>query len=145
MFWRRKDGDTSRYVSTTYLPELSVDAKCARVQVPCRHPNLKEEKMSQNAKQEILRHVEGREVEFVKIAISKDYGEEPLRIEGTWEEVLPKLDFNYDDGYGGKESFGFIWYADGTWSSRGEYDGSEWWEHHICPDRSIVIEVEEEV
>ena len=36
--WRRKDGDTSRYVPTTCLPELSVDAKYARVQVPCRRP-----------------------------------------------------------------------------------------------------------
>ena len=98
-----------------------------------------------NAKQEILRHVEGREVEFVKIAMFKGYREEPLRIEGTWEEVLPKLDFDYDNGYGGQELFGFIWYADGTWSSRGEYNGAEWWKHIICPDRSIVIEVEEEV
>jgi len=40
----------------------------------------------------------------------------------------------YSNGYGGQELFGTIWYTDGTWSSRGEYDGSEWWEHNKCPE-----------
>jgi len=40
----------------------------------------------------------------------------------------------YDSGYGGQEVFGTIWYVDGTWSDRGEYDGSEWYEYHKCPD-----------
>ena len=37
-------------------------------------------------------------------------------------------------GYGGQELFGTIWYEDGTWSDRGEYDGSEWWNYNKCPD-----------
>ena len=94
-----------------------------------------------NAKQEILEHVKGREVEFIKIAVSIGYEGKPLKIEGTLEEVLPRLDFEYDSGYGAQELFGFIWYADGTWSSRDEYDGAECWKHNICPDRNITVHV----
>ena len=94
-----------------------------------------------NAKKELLEHIEERKVELVKIAISRGYGNEPLRIEGTIEDVLPKLDFEYDEGYGGQRLFGYIWYADGTWSERGEYDGAEWWKYKYCPDREIVVDV----
>lgn len=92
-----------------------------------------------NAQQELANHIKGKEVELVRIAISKGYGEEPTRIEGTLEQVLPLLNFSYDDGYGGQELFGYIWYADGTWSERGEYDGSEWWRHMKRPDKDIEI------
>ena len=51
-----------------------------------------------------------------------------------WHEFLSALDFDYDDGYGGQELFGTIWFVDGTYATRGEYDGSEWWEHHKCPE-----------
>ena len=47
---------------------------------------------------------------------------------------MRSMDFNYDDGYGGQELFGTIWYEDGTFSQRGEYDGSEWWEHVSLPE-----------
>lgn len=94
-----------------------------------------------NAQKELLEHVKGKNVELVKIAISKGYDEEPLRIEGPLEDVLPKLDFEYDDGYGGQKLFGYIWYDDGTWSDRREYDGSEWWEHQSCPNRDIVVDI----
>lgn len=53
--------------------------------------------------------------------------------ESEYEEFVDKLDFTYDSGYGGQELFGTIWYADGSWSSRGEYDGSEWWDHNTVP------------
>jgi len=39
----------------------------------------------------------------------------------------------YDDGYGSQELFGIIWYHDGTWSERHEYDGSEEWRYKCCP------------
>lgn len=51
-----------------------------------------------------------------------------------YEEFLKSLNFNYDSGYGGQELFGAIWYEDGTWSERGEYDGAEWWEHKKRPE-----------
>jgi len=44
-----------------------------------------------------------------------------------------KLDFNYDNGFGSQEIYGVVWLTDGTWLSRGEYDGSEWWIYNICP------------
>jgi len=49
------------------------------------------------------------------------------------DNFLNGIDKDYDSGYGGQELFGTIWYKDGTWSTRGEYDGSEWWENHSCP------------
>jgi len=48
-------------------------------------------------------------------------------------EFLSKLDFSYDDGYGSQELFGNIWFTDGTWAERYEYDGSEYWEIKQCP------------
>ena len=51
-----------------------------------------------------------------------------------WNEFLSKLDFMYDSGWGSQQIFATIWYVDGTWSDRGEYDGSEWYQHHVCPE-----------
>lgn len=45
----------------------------------------------------------------------------------------------FDPGWGVQELHGYIWYNDGTWSSRAEYDGSEWWEHNVCPDFNIEV------
>jgi hypothetical protein len=53
-----------------------------------------------------------------------------------YNEFLNSLDFKYDSGYGGQELYGTVWLEDGTWLSRGEYDGSEWWEHNVLPDIS---------
>ena len=51
-----------------------------------------------------------------------------------YEEFLNKLDFEYDDGYGGQELYGMVWLMKpNTWLTRGEYDGSEWWEYNECP------------
>ena len=47
---------------------------------------------------------------------------------------LNSLDFTYDNGYGGQELFGTLWLKDGTWFSRSEYDGSEWWKHNVLPE-----------
>ena len=50
------------------------------------------------------------------------------------EKFYKELDFEYDSGYGGQELFGTVWLEDGTWLSRGDYDGSEWWEHNSLPE-----------
>lgn len=51
-----------------------------------------------------------------------------------YEEFLSKLDYEYDDGYGGQELYGTVWLMEeGSWYERGEYDGSEWWEYKRCP------------
>jgi len=86
-----------------------------------------------NAKKEIIDHIGTKEVIYVSIKHGRDYDEDQKVIEGKLEDIIERLDFKYDDGYGGQELFGTIWYADGTWSDRREYDGSEWWEHHVCP------------
>ncbi len=94
-----------------------------------------------NAQKELLDHVKDREVELVKIVYREYYSRSnPLRIEGALAEVLPMLNFEYDSGYGGQELFGYIWYTDGTWSERDEYDGSEWWNHQVMPDKDKTID-----
>ena len=96
-----------------------------------------------NAKEELIEHVADKEVTFVSIVFTKyninDITSELIVIKGKLEEVLPLLDFEYNNGYGGQELFGYIWYTDGTWSERGEYDGSEWWEYKKSPDQDIDI------
>jgi hypothetical protein len=85
-----------------------------------------------NAKKELLGHIEGREVKYVRVIREITNGKQET-IEGKLDDTLPRLDFEYDNGFGGQELDGTIWYSDGTWSERGEYDGSEWWEHRKCP------------
>jgi hypothetical protein len=85
-----------------------------------------------NAKKELLDHAAGRTIQYVKVRRLLSYDEEET-IAGEVGDVLPRLDFNYDNGYGTQHLEGTVWYMDGTWSERGEYDGSEWWEHRECP------------
>ncbi len=66
---------------------------------------------------------------------------QPARIElplgytdEQYAEFMRKLDFNYDDGYGSQQLDGVIWFKDGSWGDRGEYDGSEWWQHQRRPN-----------
>lgn len=84
-----------------------------------------------NAKEELLKHIGDREVKYVRV-IRDNCRKTMVVLEGTLDEVLPKLDFEYDNGYGLQRLEGTIWYCDGTWSERGEYDGAEWWEHREC-------------
>lgn len=59
-----------------------------------------------------------------------------LRV-GWTEQELQKLwydlDFEYDEGYGDQELFGIVWFNDGSWLERGEYDGAEWWAYRTTP------------
>ena len=49
----------------------------------------------------------------------------------SWAEFLNLSDFDYDSGFGSAEIPPdlCIVFADGHKLTRGEYDGSEWWEH----------------
>lgn len=89
-----------------------------------------------NAKEEFLNHIGYRKVKCSKIAFySTTYNYLKLGYnEEQYEEFLKVIDVNYDNGYGGQELYGIIWYEDGTWSERGEYDGSEWWEYKSMPE-----------
>jgi hypothetical protein len=50
---------------------------------------------------------------------------------------LKTLDFEYYEDFGSQFIDGTIWYTDGTWSDRCEYDGSEWWEYRHVPEIPI--------
>ena len=97
-----------------------------------------------NAMVELSEHVNNKDVEHVKILYGCAYGSAPQQfIEGRLNEVMPKLDFDYKNGFGRQELFGYIWYVDGTWSHREEYDGSEWWAHMERPSPVEPIYSEE--
>jgi len=85
-----------------------------------------------NALRELIEHIEDRKVIYVKIRYNESYAY-PVEIEGTLDKVTPLLNFDYDDGFGTQYLEGTIWYSDGTWSDRCEYDGSEWWSYRSCP------------
>ena len=94
-----------------------------------------------NAKQELLDHlrellyhISDNEVKYVSVTLGDEYSKARKHVEGTLVEVLPQLDFDYDSGYGRQYLYGTIWYKDGTWSDRDEYDGSEWWAYRKCPE-----------
>jgi hypothetical protein len=90
-----------------------------------------------NAKQEFIEHVDERNVlcatvKFESFMVpSRKYF---LPQGGNLQEFLDQLNFDYDDGYGRQNLFGTIWYEDGSYSERREYDGSEWWEHYEVPE-----------
>lgn len=93
-----------------------------------------------NAKEEFLEEVKRKKVLCVWLTYNKynkDIKEFNLPVKYTtrlYKEFLDLLDFNYDHSYGSQELQGIIWYIDGTWSERGEYDGSEWWEYKKTPN-----------
>ena len=103
--------------------------------------NTKRTKM--NCKEEFLSEIYGHELLCAKIRYNKlrfySCDDEktallPVGFTGTdSERFLDELDFEYDNGWGSQEVFGIIWYTDGTWSERSEYDGSEWWVYRYCP------------
>jgi hypothetical protein len=94
-----------------------------------------------NAKLEFIEHTKPHSIKCATITFGDDWVENGLtyNLPTCWSTVdmdnfLNCIDKNYDSGYGRQELFGIIWYTDGTWSDRGEYDGSEWWQHHECPE-----------
>jgi hypothetical protein len=97
-----------------------------------------------NAKDEFIKVTEGKTIKCCVISLGGNYDstdedvERITLVEGGAEELyaafLDKLDFQYDNGYGGQYLFGVIWFTDGTWAERGEYDGAEWWEIKECPE-----------
>tara|TARA_Y100000592_G_C5220665_1_gene199298 strand:+ start:152 stop:526 length:375 start_codon:yes stop_codon:yes gene_type:complete len=58
----------------------------------------------------------------------------PNYTDSEYNKFMIAIDQNYNSGYGTQELSGVLWFTDGTWATRGEYDGSEWWEHHVRPD-----------
>lgn len=90
-----------------------------------------------NCKEEFLEHIEGDKV-LICCRIVYEYNWEgdnkifelPLHYTiKEYNKFLENLNFEYDNGYGTQMIFGHIWYADGSWSERYEYDGSECWSY----------------
>ena len=54
-------------------------------------------------------------------------------------EFMDSLDIEYDKYGGGQELYGTVWLSNGTWLTRGEYDGNEWWERHVLPEIPIDL------
>ena len=76
-------------------------------------------------------------------ASDEDEGEEAFfGLDGTtvvFDDLWSFLNREYHAGYGTQQLFGTVWLSDGSWIIRGEYDGSEWWEH--CTRPSIPTSV----
>lgn len=73
---------------------------------------------------------------MIQILIAGYMEEYSLKVDHTPEEYeafLKAIDYNYDDGHGSQELEGAIWFKDGTWASRWEYDGSEGWQYNVVP------------
>jgi len=50
------------------------------------------------------------------------------------KEFLKQLDFDYDAGHGTQYLFGTVWFGQGVWAERVEYDGAENWYVRRMPD-----------
>lgn len=81
-----------------------------------------------------------KSVEDIKCGYLEIHDEEILciNIGDTFSEIVNKFDNiknrSYNGGYGSQELYGIIWFKDGSWLERGEYDGSEWWEYKTTPE-----------
>lgn len=56
-----------------------------------------------------------------------------------WLAFLEELDFNYNNGFGSQRLFGVVWFKDGSWLERYEYDGAEKWVLKRTPDIPLVL------
>ena len=98
-----------------------------------------------NAKSEFLTHIEGEEIICARIGIEgENYGSKKWFFlkdsfsEDDFKVFCDSLDFEYDEGYGHQKLFGVILFKD-SYSGRGEYDGSEWWENYKMPTKEQVL------
>ena len=64
----------------------------------------------------------------INLSLKKGHSSEDL------EKFFELLNFEYDDGFNSQKLFGTLWFQDGSWAIRGEYDGSEWWERRSVPE-----------
>lgn len=61
-----------------------------------------------------------------------------------WLRFLEDMRFTYDNGFGSQELYGYIWFNDGSWLERAEYDGSEWWEYKTTPEIPDLLRVKDD-
>lgn len=71
-----------------------------------------------------------------KALLKPDYSNQDLE---KFEKDVTNLG-QYDEGYSSRQNlFGDVVFKDGTWLSRREYDGSEWWHYNIKPTYEAYI------
>ncbi len=86
-----------------------------------------------NAKRELLSMIYDKTIKCAAIMHEKigTEGTEYLLpvnyTQAQYDAFLTSLDFVYDRGFGAQELFGTVWFTDGTWLERYEYDGWEEW------------------
>lgn len=96
-----------------------------------------------NAKKELSDIITAKNLTILKIEI--DYDKEGLfcpcvnsKSKINHITSIDDLDFEYDDGYGLQELQGVVYCKDKNnnpvWLTRGEYDGSEWWNINTIPE-----------
>lgn len=56
-----------------------------------------------------------------------------------WVAFLEELRFDYNNGFGAQRLFGVVWFKDGSWLERYEYDGAEKWVLKRTPDIPLVL------
>lgn len=99
-----------------------------------------------NAKTQFLKAINDKTLICARVGIDReDFGQNIKWFilknnfsKQEFDDFCDKLNFNYDDGYGSQELFGIILFSD-SYSDRGEYDGSEWWENHRMPTIKEVL------
>ena len=97
-----------------------------------------------NSKEEFENHVKNKgKIVTAKIGFENNYNWNEWYLlpknytKEQYNEFLIKINKYYDSGYGSQELDGIILFKD-SYSTRGEYDGSEWWENHKLPTISEV-------
>ena len=99
-----------------------------------------------NAKEELIKHIEEYSLKLKCASITHEkshrsrdisHGLIELNVNHTTDDsdkFFEKLDFSYDNGFGLLELCGTLWYEDGSYSIRHEYECEESWVYCICPD-----------
>ena len=110
--------------------QSTLDVKCAVIGLSFDYPNADTpEYITSNPKK-----VWEDEPIFDKIITLKENWNND-----EWLAFLEGLRFNYDDGFGSQHLFGVVWFKDGSWLERYEYDGSEGWVFKRTPDVPQVL------
>ena len=98
-----------------------------------------------NCRKEFKAHIFGKELKCAMIYDKLDIEEASIFALqenftlNEYRKFLDAIDFDYDEGFGQQYVFGTIWYADGTWSERYEYDGLENWVHMSSPEIPRIL------
>jgi hypothetical protein len=92
---------------------------------------------------ELKKEIGIKEVDWLSITVcNKETNNIPISVTSDKvDEVYEKFKYTvYDSGCGMQEVVGTVVFKDGTWLERQECNGSEWWEHKVCPKKEDYLE-----